>query len=158
MLVVTFNHIRDMMYEQTDFDGINSLFTDEDTKRYFYVYQSRYQNNEQVQYDINNKVVSKEYLPTFYRVYQLYYHGCLAKIERGQELSTWDVNELEMISARIEGAICKMIILNCQINPPEEFRCEPREIVDWMKTRDYMILQNDELHGRTSEYEQQTWD
>ena len=157
-----YENAKKVLLEQKDIKGVARVCTHHEYKPYFcictykhFVQNPKKKDQRQDYNEYYRKVKDKSEMDILSACFDNWYDACLN--DEGKKIYRSQVEDLEIIIAKFEIAVCKTISLGT--SPLDsKYTCSKDDIVEYMKIRDAMINKVKELENQTVEYRRMMWD
>ncbi|AJA48664.1 hypothetical protein CPAST_c25950 [Clostridium pasteurianum DSM 525 = ATCC 6013] len=146
---------------QKDMNGVSKVYRNYEYSRYFHIYTYKYfsknPKKKDQKLDYNNyyrEIRNKSNIDTLSNNFNTTYNTYL-NISEDDKLYDSNIEDLEMIIAKYEIAVGKIICLSEQI---KEYNCSKDDVIEYMKIRDLMYENVNSIKHKTVEYRRMMWD
>lgn len=161
LLNIMHENSKKMLLNQISIDDIQDIYHNRAHMPYFHMYTYKYfsknpkQNDNRKSFSEYYKAVSsKSDLDVLTTSFNSIYQNYLLYITN-ENLHIWQLEKLEMLIAKFEISICKLLGV-AKTSHCSECICTKDELITFMNSRDHMIDKVDLLKTLTVEYQQMT--
>jgi len=156
LLNYIYENAKKVLLEQKDIKGVAKVYTHHDYKPYFCIYTFKHfvhnpkkKDQRQDYNDYYRKIKDKSEMDILSVCFDNWYDACLN--DEGKKIYRSQVEDLEIIIAKFEISVCKIISIG-KSPLDSEYKCSKDEIIEYMKIRDTMIEKVKKLETQTVEY------